>query len=148
MRLFIDAEFNSASNQLISLALVAEDNSHSFYEVVATRDSIKDLDPWVSNNVFPILNKAPIPIEQFRVALDKFLRIFPEVEIVGDHPNDLYLFMEHITEARLSKEWVDFDIKFSLYKDLSAKKSKIPHNALADAEALRESFADVPGYSR
>ena len=52
---YLDCEFNGYKGDLISLALVIDDNNY-FYEVLGCPNPV----PWVAENVMPILNKEPI----------------------------------------------------------------------------------------
>ena len=57
MRYFIDAEFNGFGGQLISLALVPEDEEAvPFYEVLACANT----NSWVIDHVVPVLQKQPV----------------------------------------------------------------------------------------
>jgi hypothetical protein len=55
MKLFLDCEFNGFGGELISMALVDE-NERYFYEVLPCIN----LTSWVLNNVIPILNKQAL----------------------------------------------------------------------------------------
>jgi len=128
--LYIDCEFNGGKGDLISMALVAEDG-REFYEVVPLPTNI---DPWVRANVVPILHKEPIPIAEFHNRLFAFLDQFKEPTIVADHPADIAYFADALITNKMGQsykcDWkalrrnVDYD-------------SAMPHNALADARALR-----------
>lgn len=136
MNLFLDCEFNQFEGGLISLALVTEDGAREFYEVI---DCKEELAEWVAENVMPILGKPAIPYVDFQTKLRRFLKQFARVNVIADYPDDI---------ARLCKavitgpgEWFMVQpMTFEIDDALSAKGSKIPHNALEDARALRLSW--------
>jgi hypothetical protein len=61
MKLFLDCEFNGFGGELISMALVDE-NEKYFYEVLPCMNPTS----WVFNNVIPILNKQAIDLKEFK----------------------------------------------------------------------------------
>ena len=68
MKLFLDCEFNGFGGELISMALVDE-NERYFYEVLPCINPTS----WVLDNVIPILNKQTIDLKEFQNTLFKFL---------------------------------------------------------------------------
>ena len=142
MRLFIDCEFNSMNGGLISMALVSEDTTREFYEVVEINEP---LDTWVAENVMPILEKPAIPFKEFQEKLKKFLKQFPAVTIMADFPDDIKHFCNTVITG--PGEWFLIQpLRFEIDDELSAKASKVPHNALHDARALRDSWLKNNGY--
>lgn len=129
MKLFIDGEWNSYGGELISLALVPEIGEH-FYEVLGCDNP----DPWVAENVMPKLGKGAITMALMQEFLEVYLSQFESVHIVADWPEDVMWFCKvlitgpgtRINTPPLSLEVLRVDTV-----------SKNPHNALADAEALR-----------
>ena len=87
MKLFLDCEFNGFGGELISLALIDENNQY-FYEVLEYQNPI----PWVIEHVIPILNQAPISLERFQKQLQNFLNQYDAIEIIADWPEDFALF--------------------------------------------------------
>jgi len=141
MYFFIDCEFNSLGGNLISLALVAEDGVHEFYEVLKLNEPI---DPWVEENVMPHLEKDAIEYAIFQDKLKKFLKQFPKVHVLADYPIDLKHFCQSIETG--AGDWMEIQpLVLEIDDDLSAKASKVPHNALHDARALRESWLKKEG---
>src|SRR5690349_21302626 len=57
MRYYLDTEFNGFGGELISLALVREDEI-SLY-LVSDDIAVRSLEPWVAENVWPLLEKTP-----------------------------------------------------------------------------------------
>jgi hypothetical protein len=131
-KLYIDCEFNGGLGQLISMALVAEDGQHEFYEVLPLPAQPVD---WVAANVIPILGRPPVPLPEFHERLFDFLRKFYKPTIVADHPADIAYFANAlIVDSRgacYSGAWKAERINLRYH-------SALPHNALADARALRE----------
>ena len=129
---YLDTEFDAPTDTLLSLALVLDDASEC-YLVLADQAE----DPWVRENVLPRLGRAPIGRILAQQHLRHFMRPYDSLHIVADWPQDLaYLCELFITgpgEAmptpRLTFEWA---------RNLDTAASAVPHNALADAHALRE----------
>ena len=135
MRIFIDGEWNSYGGELISLALVAEDG-RSFYEVLGCENP----DPWVTENVMPKLAKPWIVMQSLQQQLEYFLNQFDSVHIIADWPEDIMWFCKVLVTGpgtRLDTPPLTMQI---LRVDTVSKN---PHNALADAEALRDWYVSV-----
>ena len=137
MKLFLDCEFNGFGGELISLALVDENNQH-FYEVLACADPI----PWVKDHVMPRLNQKPISLAQFQSRLQIYLSQYSSLEIVADWPEDFALFTRSLvlsagkcirTPPLTMQLWMQDPIETHV-------PSENPHNALADAQALKLSY--------
>jgi len=138
MNLFIDNEFNGMGGALISMALVSEDGAREFYEVVELHEPVIG---WVKDNVMPIRNQTPIPFAVFQERLKRFLQQFPAVNIIADYPDDIKYFMEAVITG--PGEWFETQpLTTEVQDNLSAKKSKILHNALEDARALRHDWME------
>jgi hypothetical protein len=135
MNLFIDGEWNSYGGELISLALVAEDG-RSFYEVIGCYKP----DPWVSENVMPKLGKQWVSLAKLQSDLQEFLSQFQRVNIIADWPEDLMWFCKVlITGPGLRLDTPPLTMKILRVDTVS----KNPHNALADAQALRDWYVSV-----
>lgn len=135
MKIFIDGEWNSYGGELISLALVAEDN-RTFYEVLGCDNP----DPWVAENVMPKLEKPWITLEILQEKLEIFLGQFSRVQIVADWPEDIMWFCKVLVTGpgtRLDTPPLTMEV---LRVDTVSKN---PHNALADAMALRDWYLNV-----
>ncbi|MEP3278344.1 MAG: hypothetical protein ABJN26_00170 [Stappiaceae bacterium] len=77
--LYLDTEFNGFGGELISIALV--NGESAFYEVLEIDGQYE---PWVAENVIPILEKEPISKEVLRYWLFKFLGEFDNPTIYAD----------------------------------------------------------------
>jgi hypothetical protein len=133
MRAWIDTEFNETGGQLISMAIVTEEG-HEFYEVL----DIGNVTPWVHEHVLPVLGKAPVTFTLFQGRLSKFLFQFQKLHLIADWPEDLKYFCESLIVGpgqRIPMLGLTMEIDYTLPD--TAAKSKIPHNALEDARALR-----------
>lgn len=133
MRFFVDCEFDEGSNQLISLAIVSEDGKHEFYEVLRWTPP---LEPWVVENVLPILQKEPLGLAEFQDKLKTFCSKFAGMHIIVNHPNDVIFFCIGIRQV--AGEWIMIQpLTFEVDDGLSSKKATVLHNALSDTRAMR-----------
>lgn len=129
MNIYIDCEWNSSKGDLISMALVSEEGN-SFYEVL----ECKNPDIWTREHVMPLLDKDPVVMSYFKKKLYEFLNQYEEVTIIADWPEDIAYFCKALIlkpgqcmhTPKLNMKVVHID-----------SVSQIPHNALADATALR-----------
>jgi hypothetical protein len=143
MRYFLDTEFNGFGGALISLALVPEFGDEEFYVSLPLPDEIH---PWVEQHVIPYLRFVP-PALDYELSrehaahhLEVYLASDPDPVIVADWPDDLAHFCqilltgpgEMIALNGLRLELIN-GVGFS-----SAVNSKVPHNALHDARALKD----------
>ena len=67
MKLFLDCEFNGFGGELISMALVDE-NEDFLYEVLPCTNPTS----WVKDNVIPKLKKQPIDLKEFQKKIIHF----------------------------------------------------------------------------
>lgn len=135
MEIFIDCEFNGFGGNLISMALVSYDG-REFYEVMGCKNGV---DPWVQEHVLPVLGKQSVSHEKFQENLEDYLYQFDNIAIIADWPDDIRYFMQEI----ITGPGVMMPIpRFHCLMDrrLSSEKSKIPHNALEDARAIRAEY--------
>lgn len=140
MRIYIDTEFDG--DMLLSLALVPADTSIvPLYEILQMHRPIAD--QWVLDNVYPILNKEnAISKVDLGFKIGCYLQQFPTVHIIADHPTDIRWFCDvidfgdgvHALLAEHTLLEIDTGIRYV---------SEIPHNALADALAIRDA-AEAP----
>ena len=138
MRLFLDTEFNGFGGGLISLALVPEDSSKpEFYKELIMREQ---LEPWVKENVVPHLMLTPIGITEFQMHLQKYLWQFQDIEIVADWPDDIRYFCESLITGPGLCINIPNPIQFTLDQRIQYQ-SVVPHNALEDARAIRNSYS-------
>lgn len=133
MRIWIDCEFNEFGGQLISLALVAEDGCEWYYALHCTNPG-----PWVAEHVMPVLKKKPIDRHSFTLLLRGFLAQFPSIHVIADWPEDIAYFCQALIVGpgmRIDTPPLTMEVR----RDLDLIPSATPHNALADAWAIRDS---------
>lgn len=145
MRYYLDTEYDGFGGALISLALVPEhDGDEEFYAVLETDGG---LDPWVERHVMPYLHHVPEglkcdPADRLSVAhhLAHFLSAHDAPEICADWPEDLAQFsMLLVTGPGKMVAVPPFTLRLLTLPGFSpARNSKVPHNALYDARALRD----------
>jgi hypothetical protein len=141
MRLFLDTEFNGFGGKLISLALVPEDpNTREFYKELEMKDQ---LHPWVKENVAPHLMLVPCSYYQFQQELAEYLWEIGDCTIIADWPDDIRYFCEALIVGPGNMINLMHSMKFEL--DLGINyDSKVPHNALHDARAIKEFYLNRP----
>lgn len=143
MRYFLDTEFNGFGGCLISLGLAAEDGGEDYYVVVPMTEAPL---PWVAQHVVPYLKSVPPmmynQLDRVAAAHDiaAYLRNDPDPEIVADWPEDIALFCRLLLTG--DTEIVDVtSLRFHFLRTpgfSTSRNSKVPHNALYDARALRD----------
>ena len=143
MRYFLDTEYNGSGGALISLALVPDDGEE-LYLVMKLDDP---LEPWVERHVMPFLDAVPEGMQSMRLsradavaALTYYLAADPEPLIAADWPEDIALFCMLLITGQGTMAPIE-GLRFELLTMLgfsTARNSKVPHNALHDARALRD----------
>ena len=131
MNIYIDTEFNEFQGELISMALVAE-SGPEFYEVLPCENP----GPWVAENVMPILGQEPVVKQVFQLRLQHWLAQFPKVHLIADWPEDI----QHFCQALITGPGMRINtppLTMEIRRDLDAV-SALPHNALADARAIKD----------
>jgi hypothetical protein len=156
VRYFLDTEYNGWRGELLSLALVAEDGGEEFYIKLESKGKIE---PWVQENVLPYLNMVPphlltpeVSVEDASRELSAWLmrehdrqlfghpRPADDLEVIADWPEDI----SHFCSLLMIGPGLCVDVPPLLFRLVripgfsTAANSKVPHNALHDARALRE----------
>ena len=143
MRYFLDTEYDGFGGPLISLGLVPEDGSEELYLVLEQPVT----DPWVAQNVMPYLDHVPDSLKSPRLsrgdagqALGAWLQHDDAAEIVADWPEDLAHFANLLVASPgVMRQIHGLVLRLVPLPGFSiAANSKVPHNALHDARALRE----------
>jgi hypothetical protein len=143
MRYFLDTEFNGWNGALLSLALVPDEGE----ELYLTLDWDGTLGEWVERNVVPYLDAVPEPLVSPRMSridaartVAHYLAGDPEPLIVADWPEDIaQLSALLVTGPGVMVEVPGLRFQFLPLSGFStAANSKVPHNALHDARALRD----------
>jgi hypothetical protein len=139
MNLFIDCEFNEFGGELISLALVAS-NGSQWYEVLPCLKP----EAWVLQNVIPVLGKKSISREYFHQSLQYFLSEFDKIHVIADWPEDIKYFCDALIP--LAGHRIDTPpLTMEILRDINSSKSITPHNALADAQAIKLEYETIYG---
>jgi hypothetical protein len=148
MRYFLDTEYNGVGGDLLSLALVPDDGE----ELYLTLKSAAPLVEWVERNVVPYLGSVPEqlycpPLERADAAeaLERYLRHDEEPLIFADWPEDIAQFCNlMITGPGDMIELRHLTFRLVPMSNFStAANSKVPHNALHDARALRDHVLEM-----
>ena len=143
MRYFLDTEYNGWGGALLSLALVPDRGE----ELYLTLEWEGSLEAWVERNVVPYLDMVPDSLASPRMSrldaartLAHYLSGDSEPLIVADWPEDIALLNALLlTGPGTMVEVPPLAFRFVPLSGFStAANSKVPHNALHDARALRD----------
>ncbi len=129
--LYLDTEFNDFGGELISIALVGTDDREWYRSLGCNSPT-----PWVKNNVMPVLGIATTNVELVRAGLRQFLAKYSEVTIIADWPTDI----EHFCRLLITGPGTCMatpPLNFVVDRSINSLESRIPHNALEDARALK-----------
>ena len=148
MRYFLDTEYNGLGGSLMSLALVPDDGD----ELYLTFKTEEPLAEWVERNVVPYLDSVPEQISCPRLSrhdagheLERYLRHDHEPLIVADWPEDISKFCDLLVTGpgkMLELRHLTFRL-VPMSNFSTAANSKVPHNALHDARALRDHVLEL-----
>lgn len=121
----------------MSMALVPENNQcREFYKELLMTDQ---LDPWVKENVMPHMILPPCTHNEFQNALAQYLWEVGDCTIVADWPDDIRYFCESLITGPGMCISLLHNIHFELDFGIEYE-SVVPHNALHDARAIRNSY--------
>jgi hypothetical protein len=143
LRYFLDTEYNGWGGALLSLALVPDDGE----DLYLTLDWDGALEPWVERHVVPFLDMVPDSLVSPRMSradaartIAHYLAGDPDPLIVADWPEDIALLNALlVTGPGVMAEVPGLKFQFvPLIGFSTAANSKVPHNALHDARALRD----------
>ena len=143
LRYFLDTEYNGWGGALLSLALVPDHGE----ELYLTLDWDDALEPWVERNVVPYLDTVPDSLVSPRMSRADAARTIahyfggdPDPIVIADWPEDIALFSALlVTGPGVMAEVPGLKFQFMPLSGFStAANSKVPHNALHDARALRD----------
>jgi hypothetical protein len=148
MRYFVDTAYNGVGGALLSLALVPDDGE----ELYLTFQCPDPLLEWVERHVVPYLDSVPEQLSCPRLtrgdaahALERYLRHDEEPLIFADWPEEIAHFCNlMITGPGDMVEVRHITFRLVPMSNFStAANSKVPHNALHDARALRDQVLAV-----
>jgi hypothetical protein len=148
LRYFLDTEYNGIGGALLSLALVPDDGD----ELYLTFQTDEPLVEWVQRNVVPYLDSVTeqlscprLPRRDAADALERYLRHDEQPLIVADWPEDIAQFCNLLITGQgdmLELRHLTFKL-VPMTNFSTAANSKVPHNALHDARALRDHFLEL-----
>jgi hypothetical protein len=143
MRYFLDTEYNGIGGALLSLALVPDDGD----DLYVTLKTASPLLEWVERHVVPYLDSVPEQLSCPRLAqkdaaeaIERYLRHDEEPVIFADWPEDI----AHFCNLMITGPGDMIDVRNVTFRLVpmsnfsTAANSKVPHNALHDARALRD----------
>lgn len=135
MRLYLDTEFNGHGGELISMAVVSA-YGHSWY--YAKRLSCPP-DEWVFKHVLPQIDEdSYLHPGIFRLDFQRWIKDFDNPEIICDWHADAEHFCKMLEGPDYTTS-LDFPCRITILKTPPGQPvSAAPHNALADAIALRD----------
>ena len=158
LRYFLDTEYNGWGGALISLGLVPEDGGQELYIVL---DWEGPLEPWVERHVVPYLDKVPDGFIAPRRTREDAARDLAQW-LVREHETQVHVSYPESVELRVVADWPEDISQFCNLLTIgpgsmvdvppltfelvqlpgfsTAANSKVPHNALHDARALRDHF--------
>ena len=143
LRYFLDTEYNGWGGALLSLALVPDEGE----ELYVTLDWTGPLEEWVERNVVPYLDSVSESLISPRMnradaarTIAHYLAADADPLIVADWPEDIALFNALlVTGPGVMAEVPALRFQFMPLSGFStAANSRVPHNALHDARALRD----------
>lgn len=149
MRFYLDCEFNGFGGELLSLGLApANPALGSFYVILESNEPVQK---WVKENVMPYLGDGVrYPRNMAARLLATYMHQIEgatseRMTIVADWPEDFSHFMNLLLTGPGNMVSVpDFDCEYRSMRGFNtADHSAIPHNAKADAEALRDYWEGV-----
>jgi len=143
LRYFLDTEYNGWGGALLSLALVP-DHGEELYVTLGWDCALEE---WVQRNVIPYLDMVPEQLVSPRLsridaarAVGHYLAGDGDPLIIADWPEDIALFNALlVTGPGIMAEVPEITFRMVQLPGFStAANSKVPHNALHDARALRD----------
>jgi hypothetical protein len=136
MKLWLDCEWNEFGGELISMALIDE-NNRCWYEVLPCPNP----GPWVKENVIPVLRHSDVvSYDVMQRSLWAFLLGYSSVHIIADWPEDII----HFCKLLITGPGMRFDTPPLTMEVVRLDgQSSLPHNALADALAIKKAYLAV-----
>lgn len=150
MKYFLDCEFDKHLGPLISIALICEDGRDLY--IITDYKDIQD--PWVVENVMPILNshEASKTHRTNQYGAGAYLRDFligdDEPEVISDSTADIAYFVNlygTTTDgeySRLGKKRITFRVE-NVRPYPSSNTKLVRHNAWCDAMALKQKLGEI-----
>lgn len=139
--LYLDTEFNGFGGQLLSMALVPDDDSEPWYEEL---ELPKVIDPWVRQHVVSQFYKEPLRPLIFRQSFQTYIQKHTKPLIVCDWHADAIHFCEQLAGPNYALS-LDFEFTINVLKTPNGEPVYV-HNALSDARILRAWHETRKGY--
>ena len=153
IKFHLDTEFSGHGGWLISLALAVDASDYLYLvrtqDEIETLDDLEPMDPWVRENVMPILRDVPegaaiteAPIAEWGQIISEFIYARNHyAQIIADWPEDLRYLMELLVTGPGTAVPMDDKTHFTIIRHVDIYPTKIEgavqHNALWDALAIR-----------
>jgi len=137
MHFALDCEFNGHNGCIISICLYS-DLAYFYQPIIIPEGTV--IEPWVAENVLPIIAKEPVELAKAQIMLANFLSKWTENEVnlsvlcdsLADVPY-LYQMLNPGGYPELFNDFANFTI--TVVRDVDYR-SQVPHNAYYDAKAL------------
>lgn len=151
-RYYIDCEFDGHNGPIISMAVVRS-RADSLMIVAHPTPDVQD--PWVRENVLPILHDDAAEstvwrqVHQFGSAIREFIGGDPQPHIIADSPVDIARFCQAISTGD-DGGWASADYERMTFtvENVNCYPTDLPgavqHNAWWDAMALRHKLSSIP----
>jgi hypothetical protein len=136
--IFLDCEWNGYRGSLITMALVAMSGEELYVGIPL----LEEADPWVRRHVLPVVGEEVEGVTgptELASRLAAFLAQFEAVHLIADWPEDI----ERFCRALITGPGLRVDtppLTMEVRRDLDSAQSALPHNALADARAIRDHY--------
>ncbi len=160
IRFFLDTEFNGWNGEMLSLALVRDDGASIYLretnEFLHSLDQSGRLDPWVRDNVCPLLDRHPFDVHTTVASSSEWAHTIGEFlyrdtssppQVFADWPSDIAdlckLLLTGPGEAVPMPHQTHFTILRHLDVYPTSLKEAVQHNAWWDAMALRRWFQET-----
>jgi hypothetical protein len=137
MKIWIDCEFNDYQGELISMALVDENDREWYVSLGCVNPS-----PWVYMNVMPFINLSPTHKQMMQKSLAEWLQRYSSIHVIADYPTDI----EHFCNLLITGPGTRIDtpkLTMEIDRNIDSIKSAVPHNALSDARALKKCWENL-----
>ena len=153
MILFLDTEFTGLGQRwprLISIGLISDDGQHEFYAELAADSYMEKSDPWVKENVLPLLeggNRIVLP-DELSLKLAAWIGALGAVRIASDSGIDFDFLRSTLDPWPTNIDpkllfLADNDFAEAVEKIQADDKGLCRHHALDDAKTNRLSWLAI-----
>lgn len=155
MRFYLDTEFNGFGGELISLALVGDDDSFIYlinpkFDFSPKKTEAGFCNRWVYEHVIPILHDLPDHVEPIHADVEKWGEIISAFiyrnsgvpQIFADWPSDMQDLCRLLITGPGEAVHMEHQTHLTILRHLDVYPTSLPgavqHNAWWDAMALRQ----------